>query len=643
MSKRLSRRQILQGAAALAGAPWLRGRGEALAIDAGVKSLAARAAPLTTPYAGVTFVDVGKQAGLVHETIFGGKDKNLYLLETTGCGVAFFDYDNDGWLDIFVVNGTRLEEQDSGLRIQDSGSKKSEVRSQKPGNQESGARSQESGNQSPTIVNRQSTIRNPTNHLYKNNRDGTFTDVTEKAGLIRGGWGQGVCVGDYDNDGFDDLFVTYWGKNVLYHNNGDGTFTDVSEKAGVAGARTRWSTGCAFVDYDRDGHLDLFVANYIDLADFKSWPLPESGPCMFKSVQVACGPPGLPGAKNILYRNNGDGTFTDVSEKSGITQARGTYGLGVLCADFDNDGWPDIYVANDSQPSALYRNNHDGTFTDIGIVAGVAYSQDGKPQAGMGVAAADYDCDGWLDIFRTNFSEDTSSLYHNTGQGAFDDVTFPAGLGMNTRYLGWGCAFLDIDNDGWADIFVCNGHIYPEIKRLSLDIRYEEPKIVYYNLKNGRFKDVSKELGGAILEPTSTRGCAVGDFDNDGDLDIVTNPVNGYPQLLRCDSIGPQPGGNHWLKIRAIGTKSNRSGIGARITCITNTHRQIDEVRSGGGYASQNDLRVHFGLGQATKADRIEIRWPSGQVDTLENVASDQVVYVQEGKGIIKFDSISKK
>ena len=643
MSKRLSRRQILQGAAALAGAPWLRGRGEALAIDAAVKSLAARAAPLTTPYAGVTFVDVGKQAGLVHETIFGGKDKNLYLLETTGCGVAFFDYDNDGWLDIFVVNGTRLEEQDSGLRIQDSESKKSEVRSQKPGNQESGARSQESGNQSPTIVNRQSTIRNPTNHLYKNNRDGTFTDVTEKAGLIRGGWGQGVCVGDYDNDGFDDLFVTYWGKNVLYHNNGDGTFTDVSENAGVAGARTRWSTGCAFVDYDRDGHLDLFVANYIDLADFKSWPLPESGPCMFKSVQVACGPPGLPGAKNILYRNNGDGTFTDVSEKSGITQARGTYGLGVLCADFDNDGWPDIYVANDSQPSALYRNNHDGTFTDIGIVAGVAYSQDGKPQAGMGVTAADYDCDGWLDIFRTNFSEDTSSLYHNTGPGAFDDVTFPAGLGMNTRYLGWGCAFLDIDNDGWADIFVCNGHIYPEIKRLSLDIRYEEPKIVYYNLKNGRFKDVSKELGGAILEPTSTRGCAVGDFDNDGDLDIVTNPVNGYPQLLRCDSIGPQPGGNHWLKIRTIGTKSNRSGIGARITCIANTHRQIDEVRSGGGYASQNDLRVHFGLGQATKADRIEIRWPSGQVDTLENVASDQVVYVQEGKGIIKFDSISKK
>jgi enediyne biosynthesis protein E4 len=621
----------------LGGLPWLRGRGWALPTGTAVRSSRTSALPLAAPYAGVTFVDVARQAGLVDETIFGGEDKNLYLLETTGCGVAFFDYDNDGWLDIFVVNGRRLEKQDSAFRVQDSGDRnqKSEVRSQKPESQQPGIRSQESANQSPTIENRKSKIENPTNHLYKNNRDGTFTDVTEKAGLIHCGWGQGVCIGDYDNDGFDDLFVTYWGKNVLYHNNGDGTFTDVSEKAGVAGAHTRWSTGCAFVDYDRDGRLDLFVANYIDLTDFKSWPLPESGPCMFKSVQVACGPPGLPGAKNILYHNNGDGSFTDVSEKSGITQARGTYGLGVLAADFDNDGWPDIYVANDSQPSALYRNNHDGTFTDIGIVAGVAYSQDGKPQAGMGVTAADYDGDGWLDIFRTNFSEDTSSLYHNNGQGAFDDVTFPAGLGMNTRYLGWGCAFMDIDNDGWPDIFVCNGHIYPEIRRLSLDIRYEEPKIVYYNLKNGRFKDISKQLGGAILEPTSTRGCAVGDFDNDGDLDIVTNPVNGYPQLLRCDS-GVAAAANHWLKIRAIGTKSNRSGIGARIKCVTGAHQQIDEVRSGGGYASQNDLRVHFGLGQATKADTVEIRWPSGQADKLENVAAGQVVYVQEGKGIVR-------
>ncbi len=556
-----------------------------------------------TPLPNVTFVNVAGPAGLSHKTIYGGEDKNLYLLETTGCGVAFFDYDNDGWLDIFLVNGTTLEAGNS------------------------------------KIQNPKSKIQNPTNHLYKNNRDGTFTDVTAKAGLVHSGWGQGVCIGDYDNDGFDDVFVTYWGKNVLYHNNGDGTFTDVSEKAGVAGSRTRWGTGCAFLDYDRDGHLDLFVANYIDF-DLKTAPLPESGPCLFKGAQVACGPPGLPGAKNILYHNDGDGTFTDVSEKAGITRANGTYGLGVLTADFDNDGWPDIYVANDSQPSALYHNNHDGTFTDIGITAGCAYSQDGKPQAGMGVAAADYDCDGWLDIFKTNFSEDTSSLYHNTGHAVFDDVTFAAGLGLNTRYLGWGCGFLDLDNDGWADIFAANGHIYPELKRLGIDIHYSEPKVVYYNLRDGRFKDISKELGGAILEPISSRGCAFGDFDNDGDVDILINPVNDYPQLLRCDSIeakqGSKNGGNHWLKIRTIGTRSNRSGIGARVKCVTGSHQQIDEVRSGGSYASQSDLRLHFGLGQAGMVDRIEIRWPSGQVDVMENVTTDRLIYVQEGKGIVR-------
>jgi hypothetical protein len=536
---------------------------------------------------GVTFVDVARPAGLSHKTVFGGEDKNIYLLETTGCGVGFIDYDNDGWLDIFVVNGSRLE----GFP---------------PGEE-------------------------PTNHLYKNNRDGTFTDVTEQAGLRHSGWGQGVCVGDYDNDGFEDLFVTYWGKNVLYHNNGDGSFTDVSEQAGVAGTRIRWGTGCAFLDYDRDGFLDLFVANYCD-GDLKTWPLPEAGPCLYKGVQVACGPPGLPGGKNILYHNNGDGTFTDVSEKSGITRASGTYGLGVAVADFDNDGWPDIFVANDSQPSALYQNKHDGTFTDIAIMAGAAYSQDGKPQAGMGVAVGDYDCDGGLDIVKMNFSEDTASLYRNLGNWLFDNVTFPAGLGVNTRYLSWGCVFFDMENDGWLDIFVANGHIYPEISQLKLDIRYREPKIVYRNLRNGRFEDVSKLLGPAILDPISARGCAFGDFDNDGDLDVVLNPVNDYPQLLRCDSST----GNHWIKIRTIGTKSNRSGIGARLRCVTGGHRQIDEVRSGGSYASQNDLRVHFGLGTSTTADRVEIRWPSGHLEVLENVDADQLIYVEEGKGIVK-------
>jgi hypothetical protein len=575
--RRLTRREVLKAAAASLGA-----------VPFGNILLAQTPTPQARPTPDVRFANVAKSAGLSHQTIFGSDQKNRYLLETTGCGAAFFDYDNDGWLDIFLVNGSRVE----GF----------------PHGQE------------------------PTNHLYKNNRDGTFTDVTVKAGLIHSGWGQGVCIGDYDNDGLEDLFITYWGKNVLYHNNGNGTFTDVSEKAGVAGSRTRWGTGCAFLDYDRDGHLDLFVANYVDIGDFKAWPLPESGPCLFKSVVVACGPPGLPGGKNILYRNNGDGTFTDVSEAAGILRTEGTYGLGVLVADFDNDGWPDIYVANDSQPSALYHNNHNGTLTDVAIQSGCAYSADGKPQAGMGVSAADYDCDGWLDIFKTNFSEDTSSLFHNAGQGVFDDVTFAAGLGLNTRYLGWGCGFFDMDNDGWPDIFASNGHIYPEIKRLALDIRYEEPKLIYYNLGNGHFRDITKDLGGALLELVSSRGCAFGDFDNDGDVDILVNTVNNYPQLLRCDS----KTGHHWLKVRTAGTKSNRSGIGARIKCVTGSHQQIDEVRSGGSYASQSDLRVHFGLGPASKVDRLEVHWPSGLVDVAEDVPVDQVVMVQEGKGITK-------
>ena len=350
--------------------------------------------PATDP--GISFINVAQESGLNAKTIFGGEHKNKYLLETTGCGVAFYDYDNDGWLDIFLVNGSRLEGFPPG--------------------------------------------KEPTSHLFKNNRDGTFTDVTAKAGLTRSGWGQGVCVGDYDNDGFDDLFVTYYGKNVLYHNNGDGTFTDVSEKAGVAGKKTRWGTGCAFVDYDRDGHLDLFVANYIDL-DLATAPVPESGPCLYKAVMVACGPPGLTGGKNILYHNNGDGTFTDVSESAGILKVNGTFGLGVLTADFDNDGWPDIYVANDSTQSLLYQNKKNGKFVDIGMDSGSALSADGKPQAGMGVSAADYDLDGNLDIVKTNFAGDTPSLYHNLGGANFEDATFTAGLGAHTQYLGWGCGF----------------------------------------------------------------------------------------------------------------------------------------------------------------------------------------------------------
>jgi hypothetical protein len=541
---------------------------------------------------GVRFVNVAREAGLTVKTIFGGEGENKYLVETTGCGVAFFDYDRDGWLDIFLVNGWRLAAFPAGLE--------------------------------------------PSNHLFRNNGDGTFTDVTVKAQLVRSGWGQGVCVGDYDNDGFDDLFVTYWGFNALYKNKGDGTFTDVSEKAGVSGTRQRWNTGCAFLDYDRDGHLDLFIANYIDF-DLKTAPLPETGPCLYKGVPVACGPPGLSGGVNILYRNNGNGTFTDVSEKAGITKTNGTYGLGVLTADFDNDGWVDIYVANDSAPSALYRNNTDGSFTDVGLESGCAYSQDGKPQAGMGVSAGDYDRDGWLDIFKTNFSDDTSNLYRNLGKGVFDDVVFATGIGVNTLWLGWGCGFFDMDNNGWLDILVCHGHVYPEVEKLKGNYSYRQPKVLYQNLENGRFKDISQDVGGPVVELAASRGCAFGDFDNDGDVDVVVNNVNSYPQLLRNDFSGR----NHWIHVRTIGTKSNRSGIGARITCVTGKVQQINEVRSGGSYISQNDLRVHFGLGEATKVDVLEIRWPSGQVDTLKDVPANQVIEVKEGTGIVRSEAFN--
>jgi hypothetical protein len=535
----------------------------------------------------VQFVNVAREAGLHAKSIFGGEKRNRYLLETTGCGVAFFDYDNDGWLDIFLVNGSRFE-------------------TTFPKGEE------------------------PANRLFRNNRDGTFTEVTAKAGLVRHGWGQGVCVGDYDNDGNDDLFVSYWGENALYRNNGDGTFTDTSRKAGITtggGTVRRWNTGCAFVDYDRDGNLDLFVANYIDF-DLETVPVPESGTCLYKGLKVACGPPGLKGGKNILFRNNGDGTFTDVSARAGILNTESTYGLGVLVSDFDNDGWPDIYVANDSSASALYRNNRDGTFTEIAIEAGVAYSPDGKPQAGMGVGAADYDGDGNLDIVKTNFAGDTTSLYRNLGKGVFEDRTLQAGFGRNTRFLGWGAGFLDFDNDSWPDVLLTNGHVYPEVAESGSEYGYRQRKVLYHNTGNGKFADVSLAGGSGILEAVAGRGAAFGDFDNDGDIDVVVNCINDVPQLLRCDSNSK----NYWLKIKLVGVKSNRSAIGARIYCTPQGgRRQMDEVRSGGSYMSQNDLRVHFGLGQAAQAD-LEIRWPSGVIDTLNAVTANQVIRVTEGQ-----------
>jgi len=562
--------------------------------------------PVTGTPLGIQFVDAAKEAGLNIETIFGGEHRNKYLLETTGCGAAFFDYDQDDWLDIFLVNGWRLEGFPKGHE--------------------------------------------PVCHLFKNNRDGTFTDVTLKAGLARSGWGQACCVGDYNNDDWNDLFVSYYGQNALFRNNGNGTFTEVTKEAGLSQGRLRWNSGCTFLDYDRDGHLDLFVGNYIDL-ELKTAPLPEDANCTYKGIQVACGPPGLEGGKNLLYHNNGDGTFTDVSEKSGMGTALGTYALSAIAADFDNIGWPNIYVANDSTAATYYVNQKDGTFRDQAVEAGVAYSPDGKPQAGMGVSAGDYNRDGLLDIVKTNFAGDTDSLYLNLGEGSFDDRTYQAGLGMNTRLLGWGVSFMDVDNDGWPDILIANGHVYPEVDGAQVDAPYAERKYLYRNLRNGQFEDLSLMGGSGITTPAKARGFAVGDYDNDGDLDAVVNCVNAIPQLLRCDSTLNRS----WIKIRAVGTRSNRSGVGARIKVVAQTGTpllsakpgspltQIDEVRSSNGYFSASDLRIHFGLGEARKVDLVEIRWPSGTVDTLMNLDVNRLYVIEEGGKVLKSEVFTNK
>lgn len=551
---------------------------------------------------GVQFVDVVKEANLAVETIYGGVGTNKYLLETTGCGLAFYDYDNDGWIDLFLVNGWRLEGFPAGHE--------------------------------------------PHCRLFKNNRDGTFTDVTIGSGLEhRHGWGQGCCVGDYDNDGHDDLFVTYYGQNALYRNHGNGKFTDVTEEAGLLQhvPHPRWNTGCTFVDYDRDGHLDLFVANYVDF-DLKTAPPPQAGPCTYKGLLVACGPPGLKGGKNILYHNNGNGTFTDVSEKAGIWNTAGMFGLSVATADFDGDGWPDIYVANDSSTATLYYNQKNGTFRDIAIQAGAALSADGKPQAGMGVSIGDYNRDGKPDIVKTNFAGDTDSLYTNIGDDSFEDRTYPAGLGVNTRLLGWGVGFFDMDNDGWLDILMSNGHVYPEVDRSKTDLTYAEHKYLYRNLRNGRFEDVTNQGGPGIMERAPARGCAFGDYDNDGDIDIVVNCVNHIPQLLRCDSTLRR----NWVKVKLVGVKSNRSGLGTRVIVTAKTDpkaakplRQLDETRSSGSYFSCNDPRLHFGLDQAKVIDSIELHWLSGQVDRFENLQPNRLYVFEEGGKILSAEPLT--
>jgi len=543
------------------------------------------------------FVDIAEKAGLTMKNVFGGVDTKKYIIETTGTGVAIFDYDNDGWPDIFFVNGTTLEDLKAGQN-------------------------------------------GPTNHLYHNNHDGTFTDVTEKAGLADAtGWGQGVCVGDYDNDGWQDLFVTYYGKNRLYHNE-HGVFKLVSEKAGVAGKQIEWGAGCAFVDYDRDGYLDLFVANYVDF-DVTTAPAPGDRPsCMWKGAPVMCGPRGLPHHKNMLYHNKGDGTFEDVTLKAGIDKTNGHYSLGVSTLDYDNDGWPDIYVACDSTPSMLFHNNRDGTFTDVAVIAGAAFNEDGREQGGMGTTVGDYDGDGRLDIFKTNFSDDTSTLYHNNPDNTFSDMTTAAGLGLHTKYLGWGTMFVDYDNDSWPDLLLVNGHVYPEVDKYHLGSNYQEPRILYHNNGDGTFTDVSEQAGPGITMIASSRGLAVGDLWNTGEMSAVISNMNATPSLLKNE----QKYDNHWIAFRTIGTKSNRDGIGARITVRAGKRLFVDEVRSGSSYYSQNDIRVHFGLGAARKLDLVEIRWPSGLTERYDNVAIDQINMVKEGTGVaISNASPSKK
>jgi hypothetical protein len=540
------------------------------------------------------FADVAEKAGLTAENVFGGVNNKKYIIETTGTGVAIFDYDNDGWPDIFIVNGTTLEGFPSDHA--------------------------------------------PTNHLYHNNHDGTFTDVTAKAGLVATGWGQGVCVGDYDNDGWEDLYVTYYGKNRLYHND-HGTFTEVAEKAGVAGSGKAWGTGCAFIDYNRDGRLDLIVANYVDFNP-STTPTPgEGSSCLWKGVPVMCGPRGLPAAKNILYENRGDGTFADVTKKARIDQTNGHYAFSVATFDFDDDGWPDIYVACDSAPSILYHNNHDGTFTDVAVMAGVAFNEDGREQAGMGATIADYNGDGRLDIFKTNFSDDTPTLYRNDGEGIFSDVTFASGLGQHTQYLGWGTMFFDFDNDSWPDLILANGHVYPEVDKFQLGSGYMEPRLLYHNNGNGTFTDVSAAAGPAINATSSARGLAIGDLWNDGQLSVVINNVYAKPSLL----VNTVRSGNHWITFKTMGTRSDRDGIGAKIAVKFGKRTLVDEVRSGSSYISQNDLRVHFGLGSATKVDSVQVRWPSGLVELFDHLSIDAIHILKEGSGTATAAAANRK
>ena len=556
---------------------WTAAAGQGIATR-GVKAQP-RGKPSGLPFH-AKFVDVAAQAGLVHPTIYGGVDKKDFILETVGCGCAFIDYDNDGWMDLFVLCGTRIDNPPAGS----------------------------------------------SNRLYKNNRDGTFTDVTVKAGLFRTGWASAVCVGDFNNDGFDDMLVTYWGGFVLYRNNGDGTFSDVTKASGMAPDPARWYSGCSFVDYDRDGHVDLFLSSYLQF-DFNSVPKPgESSNCNWKGIPVNCGPRGLPPGTCTLYRNDGKGAFADVSEAAGIKKSITGYGMTVVAADFDNDGWPDIYVACDSMASLFFRNNRDGTFREEGLLRGVALNEDGMEQAGMGIGVGDYDLDGHLDVFKTHFADDTNILYHNDGKGNFEDVTARSGLGVETRFIGWGAGIVDLDNDGLPDLFLVSGNVYPEIEKKLANYPWKTPRVVFRGLGNGKFEELIDEAGPGISAVHASRGCAFGDFDNDGDIDILVVNLNEPPSLLRNDLSG----NNNWIKVKLVGVKSNRGAIGARVLCRYGARQQVQEVLSQSSFYSSCDPRLHFGLGTA-KSATLEIRWPSGLKQIFKDVAVNRILKITEG------------
>jgi hypothetical protein len=526
------------------------------------------------------FVDVAQSAGLTIPVVCGHTNRADYVIEAMGCGAAFFDYDNDGWLDILLLSGSRFGDP-------------------------------------PT---------NASNRLYKNNRNGTFTDITEKAGLFRTGYWYGVTVGDYDNDGFEDLFLTGYPQNALYHNNGNGTFSDLTEKAGLHDPKPRFGSGCTFIDYDRDGKLDLFVSNYVLFDPHTAPRAGSSSTC--NSENVFCGPRGLPYGRHSLYRNNGDGTFTDVTIAAGIDKPDAGYGLTAVTVDFDDNGWPDIYLACDSTPSLLFINQRNGKFTEEGLERGVALSEDGMEQAGMGIGVGDLRGRGELDIVKTHFAADTPVVYTNTGKGEFRDDTLRSGLGTETRFISWGIGVEDLDNDGNPDIFWVTGGIYPELRNKPGQ-PFDTPRILFRSLQNGKFEEIGQAAGPGVSASHCSRGCAFGDFDNDGDIDILIINLNEPPSLLRNDLSSKE----HWIKLQLQGVESNRSAIGARVTVHYGEKLQAKAVLAQSSYLSVSDRRLHFGLGSVKIVD-VEIRWPLGRLERLSNVAVDQLIHVTEGSGI---------